>query len=192
MKMANMMKCLRGLFLIFAAYFVLTAHRAAAQAPEYTSDELKILPGWCTAGISQNAEDAAYSKKIHSGCYGAYHYCWGLVRGMRGDYLYAIGEMDYVLGHSKPLSACKLTPELFFRKGEWYVKLKDYENSVKNYRLAINANPKFVLAYHGVSKAFELLGDKKNAIAILKEGIAANPNAAFLKKRLEQVQSLPD
>lgn len=183
----------RRFFLNFlTAIIALTAHWVVADDPHATPQELEILPPMCS-------NRTVMDRIAASGCGGMHHYCWALVWESRGNrskekggrlwyyYEVAISDMHYVLDRSQ--RSCVMLPTIYMKIGEWQARTGKYIESIGNYRRAINANPKIIMAYSGMSKAFSLQGSQNEAIAILKEGIKANPNAAFLKKRLEKIES---
>lgn len=67
--------------------------------------------------------------------------------------------------------------------------LKDYPKAEANYRAAIQADPKVVMGYLGLSDLYIYFYTEKGtqAEAVLKEGIAANPNDVNLQKALARL-----
>ncbi|MCK7579212.1 MAG: tetratricopeptide repeat protein [Chromatiales bacterium] len=191
--MFNIEQYRKSFLIIFMVLNALTARWAVAGDPQATPDELKRLPDWCVTASSVNA----FKKKMEpSGCGGLHHYCWALVwsdrKSSAGSYFYgdAISDLKYVISHSK--NSCAMLPIVYLRMGDVYSQSGNHESAIGYYRHAINANPKLIMAYSGMSRAFVMLGTKQKAIDALKEGLKANPNNSLLSKRLEWVESLSE
>ncbi|HYN76626.1 MAG TPA: tetratricopeptide repeat protein [Lamprocystis sp. (in: g-proteobacteria)] len=179
-------------------------HRAKA-------NELPFIQPWCSyisfvtndqadRNPTPDPETAALIAKIHrTGCRGYWHACWGMALRNRGiahqlegtqeGYWFheAISGFGFVLRESGP--ACSLIPQLHAEMGETYALLGDVNAAEWSYRQALKAKPGYVKAYVGLSDLFEQQGAMDKAIAVLQEGIKANPASSGLKKKLQRVQA---
>ncbi len=75
----------------------------------------------------------------------------------------------------------------FLNLGDLYTNyLKDYPKAEQNYQNAIKVEPKNAMGYLGLSDLYAFFYKEKaaQAEAVLKQGIAANPNDANLQKAL--------
>lgn len=195
-------------FVVFVLFF--NALVLSANDPKMTADDYKLIPDWCgyTGGTSpapgapkSNAKaEALVGQFVRSGCGGIHHYCWALVWAARGDrtrkpdmkiyyYDWAISDFGYASNPNRTRNSCLLLPEMKRRTGDLQRYLGNFIESVRNYREAIVLNPSMVLAYSGLSGAYVMQDLNAEAISIIKEGLKANPNSSFLKKRLQQLES---
>ena len=210
MRVVSAEACSWGAF-FFAMSLFLFIEPALANNPFVENDELNRLPEWCSyypwvmgshepAKKNASPQVKAAIALVTSGCYGPQHYCWALVYANRGDsavnsrqrntnYRLAFPELDFVGKSSNTKESCILIPEMLLKRGELHAKLGEYPSAVRNYRLAILRNPKEVRAYSGLSRVYQLMGSKKEALATLQDGVKANPKSNLLKKRLAELQN---
>jgi len=174
--------------------------------------EKAMAPDWCpfsgnarnTRNTVEQVKDPAIRAKLYSldksGCNGYHHYCWALVRSsrailferetpeiQRGDLLQALGDYNYVLGHS--VHGCSLFPDIFTKMGEIQIQLGQLKEGEASYKKAIGAKPGYAPAFVGLSDLYENQGDADKALAVLQQGLKVNPQSAALKKKLARVQA---
>lgn len=80
-------------------------------------------------------------------------------------------------------SAIKHSPQsdvANYTKGEILLSTKDYNGAIASYNKALDINSSFFQAYVGKSKAYNLLGDVKEAFKVLDNAIQAFPSSAEL------------
>lgn len=80
-------------------------------------------------------------------------------------------------------SALKISPQNDYAnyvKGEILISSKDYAGAISSYNKAISSNNAYFQAYIGKSKAYNLMGDVKEAFKVLDNAIAAFPSSAEL------------
>ncbi|MBN2886978.1 MAG: hypothetical protein JXM75_09775 [Chromatiaceae bacterium] len=178
--------------------------------PHASLNELAPLPSWClhtpAPVIRPNPATRAASPEMTdwlervetSGCARSiHHYCWALIWTSRGQrardasqrqahWREAVSDLDYVLDRSTP--GCLLHAELLLQKAELLARLREPIAADLTYRLAIDADPDLDKAYAGLSRLLALEGREAEALAILEQGIAANPESVFLRKRLQRLR----
>ncbi len=71
--------------------------------------------------------------------------------------------------------------------GMVYFELKNYQESLKYFRKAIEINPDYPFTYHNRANVYEALGDFNAAIADLEKCLTYGPNDALRKKLQERI-----
>lgn len=198
--------CTAGL-LMFGA----TAH-AQAPIPGYPDNwdafdprELAMLPSYCkhTQVFRERVPGDPEERERWIAYFGPgylhlHHYCWGLMKTHRGALLArtresrifylsdALGEFDYVLQRVPPDFV--LLPEIRTRKAENLILLGRGPTAVVELMRAIETKADYWPAYAKLADYYKDTGDTAKAREILKQGIAAAPDAAALQRRLEDLK----
>lgn len=181
---------------------------AAGPPPNITPQEVDLIPQWCpsyteTLGVIRPARDPMVVAKINklkrSGCSGIHHYCWALVRMNRfvldhkltpaeGKFLLteAIADIDYGIRNSKP--SCSIQAEMHAKTGEIFGLLGDHPKAEDAYKKAFKYQKNYARSYIGIADLYELRGNPAQAIAVLEEGIKANPRSSALRRKLARVK----
>ena len=192
---------------IMAVWIILTPLGAHA-VEEYTDAEAALLPNWCEFHRKGSTSDPMVAAKLaafkREGCGGQHHYCWGMATAnrvlmpstlgypsldrakMTWEFEAAVGDLDYVIKHSK--GTCSLIPDIHTKSGEWMTLVGRYDQAEKRFRKAIGVKNDFAPAYIGLSDLFEIREKPNDALAVLQAGIKANPQSTALKKKLSRLQ----
>lgn len=173
-------------------------------------DDLTMLPTWCQTyryvlkegenPYKADAQTLALQAKIdRSGCKGAWHFCWAMARRnhiissetseAHLPFLVGVmaGDLNFLFKGSRP--TCALIPEVHVRLGEGYALIGNVKEAEKSFLAALKVKPGYALAYIGMSDMYENQGNTDKAIAVLQQGIKANPGSSGLKKKLARVQA---
>lgn len=192
---------------VAALALLLSAHGARA-AIEAGPEEWAMIPSWCAdAGGFEHPEqigNEAHRVKVFAlnaaGCDGHHHFCYGLIWSNRifmaehkrsKDNVHAVtraeGDFEYMLKRSQP--TCPMVYDAYIKLGEIKTIVSDFAGAEQAFTKALKNKPNRAGGYFGLSDLYETAGKPDKSIAILKQGIAANPRSSALKKKLERVQA---
>ena len=170
-------------------FLVLTTSLSHAKFPS-TKADFKRLPPYCEARFDKEGghNQSKWKKLFGEAFLHIHHYCAGLHimnatldepsnRGLKA----AVSEFDYVLARVRP--GFVLLPEIYLKKGQVLVRLKQHVEAIHNFQEAIRNKKKYPAAYRSLSDAYVELGRTGKALEIVNEGLKLSPNSASLKRR---------
>ena len=192
----------KGNFTLFA--LILTSSIVHAQ--QVNKEDLKLLPPYCkgTQLIRNVSGDTTplgeYIKLYGNDFMHLHHFCWALntenqyYRNPTSSYwkgmlIYAIGDLDYVIKNSGPTFV--FLPDIHLAKARIYSLQKQNGQAISSALKAIEIKPDFVRAYIFVSDLYITLGNKANAIKILKSALVHTPESTPIRRRLVQLGVTP-
>lgn len=187
---------------------MLTAQgQAAAQLDNITLGELATtsefcldvqaipITGWSKTKPSPRA--AHWLSIMGEAFWGMHHYCWariGLQRAESGRMqpsarAFAIGvaisDYYYVIKNSPPDFI--LLPEIYYRMGEARVLLGELAPALSDFATSRKLKPDYWPPYLGEAKLLAALGKRKEAQALLKEGLSLVPDEPNLSTALAKL-----
>lgn len=151
-------------------------------------------------------ENAKYAKIIGEDIYiFVHHYCRGLNWIKRYDRSiifpydgvekdrdfalnYALSEFRFMRGRLKPRH--KLYYEMLMKEAYVYWEKKDYKKSLRNYVEIMERNPSFAPVYVKYSELLNSVGEKEEAIKLLKTGLKKTRGDQHIKKKLKILEGL--
>lgn len=170
----------------------------------YDQRELALLPKYCyhTQIFRQFAPGGADQQEINR-WYAAlgntyhhlHHYCWGMMKTNRAVLLArdlkvknfflndALGEFDYVIERAP--SNFVLLPEILTKKAENLLLLDRAPLAINALERAIEVKPDYWPSYAKLADHYKNSGDVESARKTLQSGLAANPGATALSRRLD-------
>lgn len=174
--------------------------------PVKSIQELRLLPKYCrgTQLIRNDFPDktplATYEKIYGPTFTHLHHYCWALnsmnnVAREKDDFLrksnlhYALGDINYVIERADPKFV--LLPEIYATKASILALLKDYPHAIAALHTAIKIKPTYVRGYAQMSDFFLAIGNRADAIKVLKVGYAKTGGAPPIAKRLAKLGQKP-
>jgi tetratricopeptide (TPR) repeat protein len=204
--------------LIFAGLSAVLTAPARADIPGYPASvtaydprEVAMLPEYCkytqlfrdkVPGGNNPAEIKRWNAIIGDMFIHIHHYCWGMMKTNRAmilakskaDRIYnlndSIGEFDYVLGHAT--DDFVLLPEILTKRGENLMRLGRPFEAVRDLDRAIELKRDYWPPYGVLAEHYRSTGDVVKAREILKQGLAAVPNAPALRRQLAELSSSSD
>lgn len=174
----------------------------------YDKRELALLPKYCfhtqifrqfAPGGSDKQEIDRWYAALGDTYHHLHHYCWGMMKTNRAVLLArdpkvknfflndALGEFDYVIERAP--SNFVLLPEILTKKAENLLLLDRAPLAVNALEHAIEVKPDYWPPYAKLADHYKDSGDLERARKTLQSGLAANPNAAALSRRLEALGS---
>lgn len=199
---------------LLAAGLLIAATPARAQAipgypgiEDYDPREVAMLPPYCAhtqlfrnrvSGGNNPAEIRKWTAVMGPSFNDLHHYCWGLMKANRGQYLArdkqtrdfylgsAIQEFDYVLQRAPAEFA--LRPEILTKKGENLLKLGNSPAAVAALEEAAELKPDYWPSYAALSDLFKNAGELGRAREWLDRGLKAAPDSRALRTRLEHLE----
>lgn len=124
-----------------------------------------------------------------------HHYCEGLLlvasvrkestssQARRITLRRAISEYDFILGYPpEELQKFPLWPEMLLRRAEAAVLLEDWDLAYSSFELARQVKPDYWPAYVGWAEVLLKSNLKKEALALLKQGLLINPTAEPMRQ----------
>jgi len=76
----------------------------------------------------------------------------------------------------------------WYNLGRAYVITRDFEKAEECLRRSVQLNNKLVPGYLGLSKLYELVGARAEALRVAQEGLAANPGSTELAARTQELK----
>lgn len=186
------------------ALLLCQASALAVQDFTVTREDLTMMPRYCTAiygklvGLPE-AQISALQYTIPSDCPAPHHYCDGLKAMVRattnlteGKYWLsvAVKTFQYQVGdwESRGLS-CHLRPELYtnlgnslFRQNKTSVGL-----AIQNFNKALDLQKDYLPAYFALSDVYLELGEKKDALEAVAQGLKYVPDSKGLLSRFKEL-----
>lgn len=174
-----------------------------------TESELRLLPPFCsnTAIISDvyvgkqsptgyNAQTKLYLDIYGDDFWHMHHYCFGLTRVIQADRARdpnttklrledSLGEYDYVIARVRPGSS--ILYDALTAKGNSLARLNRHDEAIVHFRKAIEIQAKGWRPYAYISDIYESLNQNTDAINVLEEGLAQQPEAKALLRRYRKL-----
>jgi tetratricopeptide (TPR) repeat protein len=194
--------------ILFFALLALWTGQAAGGCGA-TREELPELPPWCAHIMPDTgARNVHYKPGLRQ--FGhlwlhIHHYCWALncINRARKSkmalpqykeysdppehYLgVAVSDFLYVIGHNLGPDD-SVAPELYFKLGQTYQQLGQAGEAAKAYTRATLYDPRYVPAYIAHSDLFKGLGDKADAMAVLKQALKYVPDSKSIDAALKDL-----
>jgi hypothetical protein len=195
--MANLRNVGVGVVLLFSLSGLVKA------SIEPDENEVNLLPGYCRHSqvfaerFGNKEQQKLWAAKIGSTFWWIHHYCWGLVHIQRASNARvrpevrrhnlgkAVAEINFVL--ERATLDFVLAPELWTRRGETLVKLKDYPGAEQSFRKALDQRKDYWPAYVGLAQAHIDRGDKGSARTVLESGLNAVSEKRMLQRMLRDL-----
>jgi len=173
--------------------------------------DMALLPKYCkytqtyrdnVPGGNDRAKIDHYYATLGPGFHAMHHYCNGLIdtnRAMllatseriRKFYLEtSIQEFDYVIRNSP--GDFVMLPEIYTKKGENLLRLGHARVAIETLQRAIEAKPNYWPPYAIMSDHYKKTGDTAKARDWLEKGLAVDPEAKALKRRLADLNSVKE
>ena len=173
----------------------------------YDAREVAALPGYCkyTQLYRQNlpgGNDPAAIKQMYDtygpGFHALHHYCWAIIGTNRALYLArtqqvrvfylkdAIQDIDFVIANSP--RDFVLLPELLTAKAKNLIRLGNGTVAVGELMRAMEIKPDYWPPYAVLSDFYKEGGEVAKAREVLERGLSFAPDAAALRKRLENLK----
>jgi tetratricopeptide (TPR) repeat protein len=202
-------------WLLALALMTLCVGRAVAQAPipgypdlvtAYDPREVAMLPWYCrhtqlfrdrVPGGKDPAGMSLAQERLGVGYLHMHHYCWGLMKLTRAKvlakdgtarsfyYASAIDEFNYVIEHVP--GEYFLLPEILTRKGEAFAGLGRSALAVAEFEKAIELRPEYWPPYGHLADLHIANGEFGKAREWLDRGLKQVPDAAGLRRRLQEL-----
>lgn len=206
----------RAVVVLGSAFFIPITVGAQASIPgypdsifSYDAREVALLPRYCVntdsfrtkvPGGNNAAEIKRWTEVMGETFIHMHHYCYGLMdynratllaRDARTRRFYldsAIREFDYVLERAPADFA--LLPEILTKKGEAFVRQGRSPLAIEQFERAIEIKPDYWPPYAQLGDYYKDAGDLEKAREILERGLAADPDARGLQRRLINLQTI--
>lgn len=193
---------------IIASLFSTTAIAQIYSSKQITTNEMSLLPNYCqytqgsqygiSVGGNNHPQAVAWQNTIGPGFIHLHHYCWGLAELQRAARRTtptnqkktllnsAIGNFWYVIKNSP--KDLVLLPEIYTNIGKTELQLNQPEKADEAFSKARDAKNDYWPPYYHWAEYLQSKGRKKEALAIVNQGIEHSPNAKALielKKNLK-------
>ncbi len=169
-----------------------------ALMPEFCQD-VQTVNGW-EQGVRESPRAPTWVSKMGRSFWDMHHYCWariavhrsmspGLNQNQR-DHLVesAIDDMQYVVRRA-PLTMV-LLPEIHYFMGDYFKLLRRYGEASESYKRSRELKPDYWPAYAGLADLMLLSGQRKDAKAVLEQGLSVLPDEVALKSRLDRLNGV--
>lgn len=184
-----------------ALVFALAAGAPAeAGMPTLTPGEMAMLPAYCPDTMGFGYGDASFNTSPRAGHWVAlmgksfwamHHHCLGIYKTRRAalpgipaqvrkhNLESAIDEFNYVIENSTPDFI--MLPEVFRMRGDAQLKLGRLPDANESYAISRRHKPGYAPAYTSWADELVRTGLKKNAMALLEDGLRAAPESKDLR-----------
>lgn len=173
---------------------------------DYDPREVAMLPKYCpytqlfrekVPGGSNAAEMAKWHAMLGDTFRALHHYCWGLMKFNRASFLAqtdqarqfyladAVNEFDFVLRNAQ--DDFILLPEILTKKGQVLIKLGKAPIGVMELERAAQLKRDYWPPYAQLSDYYKETGNTQKAREYLELGLSHSPDAAALKRRLNEL-----
>ena len=171
-----------------------------------TLGELALMPAFCQdvqtvngweQGVRESPRAPMWVSKLGRSFWDMHHYCWARVAVHRSqaaglhqnkrDHLVesAIDDMLYVVRRASPDMV--LLPEIYYFMGDYFRMLKRFGEAAESFKKSRELKVDYWPAYAGHADLLLLSGQRKEAKAVLEQGLAVMPDEVALKSRLDRV-----
>lgn len=189
---------------IFSGLLVLLASvvsmPAQAGMPTLTPGEMAMLPAYCPDTQGFGYGDASFNTSPRAGhwvglmgksFWHMHHHCLGVYKARRAalpgipahvrkGYLEsAVDEFNYVIDNVTPNFV--LLPEVFRMRGDAQLKLGRLADASESYEISRRRKPDYASAYTHWADELARTGLKKNALALLEQGLRAAPDSKEIR-----------
>ena len=175
-----------------------------------TPGELALMPAFCQdvqtvngweQGVRESPRAPTWVSKMGRSFWDMHHYCWARVavhRSLAGglnqnqrDHLVesAIDDMQYVIRRAPPEMA--LLPEIYYFMGDYFRMLRRYGEAAESFKKSRELKADYWPAYTGLADLLLISGQRKEARAVLEQGLEVMPDEAALKSRLDRLSATP-
>lgn len=203
------MKNLRRMTAALSAALALGLAWGAAHASyerNLTPGELALMPAFCQdvqtvngweQGVRESPRAPMWVSKLGRSFWDMHHYCWARVAVHRSlatglnqnqrDHLVesAIDDMQYVIRRAPPDMA--LLPEIYYFMGDYYRMLRRYGEAAESFKKSRELKADYWPAYTGHADLLLISGQRKEARAVLEQGLEIMPDEVALKSRLDRL-----
>jgi hypothetical protein len=177
----------------------------------YDRREVAMLPRYCLftqgfrIGKVPGSEDQVTTDRWYEYLgptfHALHHYCWGMMKTNRALLLArdtttrefylqdSIAEFDFVIERAP--DNFLLLPEILTKRGENLVRLNKGAIGVLDLERAIALKEDYWPAYAELSDYYKGTGNVAKAREALQRGLEKSPDAAALKRRLQEIDSPP-
>jgi tetratricopeptide (TPR) repeat protein len=177
----------------------------------YDPRELALLPRYCLhtqdfrsriPGGNNPQEISRWRFTMGETYEHMHHYCWGLMKQNRAlllaktaqvrQFYFADSndEFNYVIRNSPP--DFFMLPEIFTKKGENLVRMKQGPMAIVEFERAIELKPDYWPPYAAMSDYYRDVGDIDKARDALRRGLEQSPEAPALLRRQKELGKAPD
>jgi tetratricopeptide (TPR) repeat protein len=176
----------------FLNFLLLACYVLPAAAADWTDAELKAMPPFCEARLKHTPGQYDYwYKTLGEEFIWTNHYCEGIgylnrsysarnqreAKAMLGT---AYRGIDYLMAQVKPTSS--LMPEIYLNRGLVLSLQGNNGAAVGDLKRALELNPKLVKAYTLSSDIHAKLNQKKEALAVVTDGLRHVPDSSALQR----------
>ena len=189
------------------AVFALLAwqtHALALQDFTVTREELALMPPYCTAlegksvGLPQ-PQDSPLRDTIPPDCPALHHYCDGLKAAIRanaigheGKYWLNLAVVDFksmVADWGSRAPTCSVRPDLYTQLGKALLRQNraNAAAAVVNFKQALELQKDFLPAYYALAQVYIDLGQKKEALSAVEEGLKYAPDSKGFLRRFKEL-----
>ena len=175
-----------------------------------TPGELALMPAFCQdvqtvngweQGVRESPRAPTWVSKLGRSFWDMHHYCWARVAVHRSlatglnqnqrDHLVesAIDDMQYVIRRAPPEMA--LLPEIYYFMGDYFRMLRRYGEAAESFKKSRELKADYWPAYTGLADLLLISGQRKEARAVLEQGLEVMPDEVALKSRLDRLSATP-
>jgi tetratricopeptide (TPR) repeat protein len=175
-----------------------------------TEAEMALIPAYCkdanTFGYGGTADSMSpnapkWVAMMGKGFWSIHHYCWALINLMRIQSPTAppnvkqfvretaLGDLDYVIQNSP--TDFILLPEIFTKKGQIQLDLKDPVAANASFAKARSIKPDYWPAYTRWARYLQFIGQKADAKQLAEEGLSYSPDSIALRELLTELGGDP-
>ena len=179
------------LYVLFALLLV-QASAFGFQGYGITKEENALLPQFCS-------NRKMFADIQNAGCPMLNHYCYGLGHMLRvyknnNESRYwltvALDEFQSVDQHWD--ATCPLGPEMHVKLGKALLNNAEFGgapagDAAENFIKAITLKPDYVPAYYALSDYYASLGNKKQALSVVEDGLRNVPDSKGLLRRFKEL-----
>jgi len=194
-------------FFLFVLALIAVASKTSEGKPQDLQDiseaEMRVLPRYCadTQGFKYGYKGSPnyqyWESLMGPAFWHLHHYCWSLIQINRSNRAgtpnhrrlslreAALGGYLYVINNSPDNFV--LLPEIYTKKGEVELLLRKIQNANESFAHARKLKPDYWPAYSHWAEYLIRIGQKNDALSIVKSGLKFSPKAKVL---LEQYRLL--
>ncbi|GEM_PF-6009370 len=96
------------------------------------------------------------------------------------------GECGYVFAHTR--ADFKMRPLVHLQLARGYKAYRSYRKALKEYRKALQGNPRLTYAYAGISDIYRHQHNYKGALQVINEGLRHVPRSKALRRRKKRLE----
>ena len=171
-----------------------------------TPGELALMPAFCQdvqtvngweQGVRESPRAPMWVSKLGRSFWDMHHYCWARVAVHRSlaiglnqnqrDHLVesAIDDMQYVVRRAPPDMV--LLPEIYYFMGDYFRLIRRFGEAAESFKKSRELKVDYWPAYAGHADLLLLSGQRKEAKAVLEQGLGLMPDEVALKTRLDRL-----